>query len=140
MIVKNKTKMTVGLRLLEKCVEDETLLNLIFVKIDKNNEEIMDERNLTNVMRPQIFKIFENLQEIYISSWDYPFSLFAFLSLITSTTIKKATIFSQPDGWLSDLWSSYGKEIVEEYSARGFKVTFKKHKYSGERPMIINKL
>ena len=139
--VKNKTEMIVGIRLLAQCVEDELLLNLIFSKIDKNNEEVMDETNLTNMMRPEIFKIFENLQEIYFSSWDYPFSLFAFLSLITSTTMKKAVIYAQPDGWLSDLWSSYEKEIVEEYSARGFEVTLKQHKYSEQHPkLIINKL
>ena len=128
--VKNKRKINIDIHNLTYYVKDEGLLNLIF------DEDLMNEEILTNLIRPQIFKIFDNVQQITISSYYYGFSLFGFLSLIKNTKINKATIYGY---WINDLWVFCEKEVVEKFSATNFKLEFKKRAY-GDDKLTINRL
>lgn len=121
--VRNKTMVHINIDYLVHLVKDEELLSLIFHKLEKNNKEIMEEETSTNLIKPQFFRIFDNVEEIIIGSFNSGFSLFGFLSLITNTKINKVLISGN---WLRERWDSCGEEIVEKFATRNFKVVFSK--------------
>ena len=133
---KSKIKIDIKLQGLKFYVQDRDLLNLIFYKLAFKNKEIMHEENVTNSIRPEIFKVFDNAKEITIrtgSGGGYGFSLFGFVSLITKTKINKATITGR---WITDLWISSEEEIMTKMSAGQFKAEYDKNKDA----LIIDKL
>ena len=88
---KNKTKIDINIDKLASYVQDKALVNLVFHEVDKNDDETKEE-NLKNLIRPQMFQIFDNVQEIAIDTGGYyKFSASRFLSLIENTKINKAS-------------------------------------------------
>ena len=143
--VRSKTKIEINISRVTPFIENEVelaLLNLIFNKLNNKNDELMDDGNVTNLTRPEIFQIFENVGEITLRTahdyksfgmscaaiTEYGFSLFGFLSIIKDTRIKKATIYgealSHHKGWISGLWTAHEEEIVAKYAAGNFSVKF----------------
>ena len=97
--IKNKKKISIDMFMIQKYVHDEDLLNLMFYSTPKT--QVMEGTLLTNLIRPIMFKIFENVEEIeIISDWNYGFSLFGFLDIIKKTKIKTATISARIRGGL----------------------------------------
>ena len=118
---KSKTRLNISLWRLSMYVKDQVLLNLLFHKFGRNYKGVMDEQNLTNLIKPEFFKIFDNVESIILHCYNgYGFSLFGFLSLIAKTKINEATIiFNVGESGLS---RSDKKGIAEKSSASGFKV------------------
>ena len=129
--VQNKIQINIDIRKLAYNVKDEGLLNLIFYNLDIDNKDFENSSNLINLIRPQIFKIFDNVQQITIRTEEYGFSLFGFLSLIENTKINKARISGD---WIK-------KEFVDKVSSTNFKLEFKKAKDKWEdNELIITRL
>ena len=136
---RNKQIIHISVGALKLLVKDKDLLNLICYKLDDNNFEIIDEENLTNLIRPHLFKIFENVQEIYVETFDYGLYLFGLLSIIKNTKIKKATITATTPSWINNIWSSHEQQIVDKFDASNFDVQFKQKPDEDEDLIIIVK-
>ena len=122
--VENKVKMMIMIEDIARSIQDEKFLNLICYRLDIDNKDIMSEKNMTNLIKPHIFEVFENVQEIRIHSAQYTFSLLAFLSLLINTNINTVVILGF--GWISDLWTLHSQEIVETFAAKNFSIEFTK--------------
>merc|ERR1712228_212799 len=99
---KNKKQIEINLDYLR--FAKESMYNLIVHSLEKGAKP-KDENDCINLLQPDLGKIFQNVQIVYINASDYPFSLIAFLRLIQSTKWQKVIIEAYGDNnWISVLW------------------------------------
>ena len=82
------------------------------------------------LIRPEIFQIFDNVQEVFIYSNFYPFSPFAYLPQIKNTKIKKLHM----KGYWTTVLLDQQEEVYAKFSAQNFSAEMR------EQSLIINKL
>ena len=108
--------------------EDGNLVNLLVDKIhafDGNKEHGMNMDNI-NILRPEFFYVFPNINFVSITAWDmfedghYVFSLSELLSLIQDTKLNTVRIESSE--WMETLWESSSGIFIEMYAKKNFNI------------------
>lgn len=164
-----KKSMKINIDYLNKYVEDELLLSSLFNEIKRERTEIRsgwiewnDISGTQNLMKPLLFKIFPNIEEIEIiitstygwsiGEYFYPLSFLSLLSIIENTKIHKVIVTADKDTkygtypWLGSMSSSWieaslGKKsesikiIEREYKQQQFELKFE---YQGQ--LLITKI
>ena len=146
----NKSKLKINLVNINGL--DDKLLNLILYKGDMiywshhaDRFSRRDEGDQTNLVRPEIYQIFTNVNtmEIYTTDWEgyscCTISLMALLSSIKNTKIERIEIKAYEyrywneiteeyvyfaKTWLYLLWSASSTDIVEKYKAEKINILF----------------
>ena len=113
--------------------KSEWLINVIFYdlvnKEMQKDEDIfswieVDNEDNDNLLQPQFFGVFKNLEELEIDAWFFPFSLFAFLSLLENTSINKVTIRNYAAAWSALSSSQEFDQIKGKYADKQFGISF----------------
>ena len=100
---------------------------------DEDKYLYRDENDLTNMIKPQIIKLFKNLTHItiYTEHFDdrkktehrYIVSFLGLLSIIKNSTVQTVKICGE--GWISKLWSSdHRDDIIDKYQKNGFDIIY----------------
>ena len=121
-------------------VKTKGLFSLITPDFEKVNQYLpdisfwIDKDNKQNMINPDLFELFPNLNTISINALDYPFSLLSFLSLIRDTSIEKVKIWTGSEN-IPKLLSSDPRyiEIKEKYNQEQYQITEEQYE------IIINK-
>ena len=132
---RNKQKILIDLDMLDqykKTQSDGKFLNLLLHKFQSfhSSEEYKLNMNNINILRPQFFEIFPNIEviEIYASDMHgfrtYIFSLSELLSIIQGTAVDRVTVhifrIRQGQSWMEKLWASSQETFVRMYAKKNF--------------------
>ena len=138
---KSKQKISIDLNQLfwydEK--DDGELVNLIvnnLTRFDfdvqkgyKEYEECRMNMDNINMLRPQLFNIFTNVNYLKIdASYYYIFSLTELLSLMEGTTINTIEVRGQ---WMKILWESSSGIFAKTYENKNFNITIEDKYFTG---------
>ena len=135
----NKQKIYIDLCELDRYnkQDDGTLVNLIvnelkaFGYFDEYSECEMNMGNI-NILKPQLFDIFKNVNylEIHTDIYKgYLFSLTEFLSVIEDTTVNEVWI---KGGFMKQLWQSSSAIFIETYAKKNFDISYPGGSNSGK--------
>ena len=128
-----------------KWVRDKKLLNLLFhgivkaeIKRNTDKDGYVELENKNNLIKPEFFRIFNNVEKIIISAsssipdegkFVYPMNLLSLLNIISDTKVKKMQINVNKHkdigicGWLGAIESSSKwSTITNAYIDRGFQI------------------
>ena len=110
-------------------IKDKYFLDIVLFDIEADGSKYdRDECDFTNLIRPQIIKLFKNLTQITINTagWrgTYTISLLALLSMIKNSSVTDVTIYDTYNRWLYKLWKRSSNEIIERYEKAMFSITF----------------
>ena len=110
-------------------IKDKYFLDIVLFDIEADGSKYdRDECDFTNLIRPQIIKLFKNLTQITINTGDwsgtYTISLLALLSMIKNSSVTDVTIRDYGNEWLSKLWKRSSNEIIERYEKAMFSITY----------------
>ena len=143
----HKTEISIRIHDMYHYVKDNKLLKVLFDDIveeepRKEHDNFDDVQGKQNLMKRDVFKIFENVHTLYIQAtkaigkYVYPFSMLSFLDVIQDTMLKKIEIRVEWNGifkihpWLGNASSSSGfSAIMTAYKEKQFEISFEKHKY-----------
>ena len=134
LFARNKQKMHIDLRTLAKYNEkdDWKLVNVIINRLRSfawNAEYNMNIENV-NMLKPELFNIFTNINDLVIEQSGgspYFFSLFELLSLIQGTTVKTVKIKVWGPNWMEKLWKSSSGILVETFANKNFNLTMNEY-------------
>ena len=150
--IRNKTRLYINFENLKKAFkdnEDDSFLDLFLFKMNEVKEwneskfERRDESDYSNLIKPDIFKVFTNIEEITIDImgdseyivdghfWEYGFytlSLIALLSIMKETNVRLVIVeaygFFKDKSWLEVLWNTASQDIIDKFSRQQFNITF----------------
>ena len=124
--LQKKTKIKINMSRMPK---DLGFLGLIFggrgleEHEDEDDDYIPDDDDMTNILKLNVLSLFNNLQTMEICNvYDYPFSLYQLVSLLTHTKIKKVLIYN--DKWLYSLWCDCSSSLIKAYKNNGYAVEY----------------
>merc|ERR1712228_462240 len=118
--IRNKEHIAINLEYLSQA--KESMYKLIMHSIERNNN-LKDDSDKTNLIRPVLAEIFSNVKTIHIEALSHSFSLVGFLSVLQESEWKQVTITSFSYGWISKLWQSSKRESIEkEYQSTNYKI------------------
>lgn len=125
----NKDSIMVDLDKLDEHCPNKGILSLIFTQIikDTDNDAVltMNEDNDKNLVKKEVFTLFKNVTDLFITCDSYSISLLALLSIINNTKINNIKIYG--DNWLPSIVSSSAfNGIVAEYKKANFTFELKK--------------
>ena len=117
---------------------DLIIHNLCGVIRSEDNEINMND---INMLRPQLFKVFPNIDYIRISASnsrgtkDYIFCLSELLSLIEATSVNKVKIVTLKSAsndpqimkriaWTNKLWNASSRAIIESFANKNFNIGY----------------
>ena len=112
---------------------------------DESKFERRDKNDNCNLIKPEIFKLFKNINQIVIRiSGDddgkeyYTLSFIGLLSIISNTNVRKVAvkIFVRPrdssyKSWLELLWKRASQDLIDTYSRQQFDIKFDHDKDDG---------
>ena len=146
----NKRKIWIDLYELDKYNkrDDGKLVDLIIHNlcgVVRSEDNEMDMNDI-NMLRPQLFKAFPNIEYIRIyasdkrGKKDYIFCLSELLSLIEATSVNKVEIVTFKSGypnaaltWTNKLWNVSSRVIIESFANKNFSIRYEGIKLIIER-------
>ena len=153
---RNKTEISIDIGSLQFYgkirINDGKLLDLFIHQIHEfvRGEEDTTNINNMNMLKPELFQLFPNINHVYIRASDYRgfidyiFSLSQLLSLLGQTKVNRVDIVaygkeSSPSraSWIKKLWISSSEVIRERFSKQKFDIRFGKKK--NDDTLIIEK-
>merc|ERR1712228_247340 len=144
--VRNKEHIVINLNYLRQYAK-ESMYKLIVHSIEENNE-LKDDSDKTNLIRPIFAAIFKKIQTMHIDASSFSFSsashlgmtlcnsfsLIGFLSVLQASEWQKVTIRGE---WISKLWQSSKRAFIEKrYKSSNYKITF--DKYSDALSIVLS--
>ena len=136
--IRNKTRLNINFNELKKAFkddEDDSFLDLFLFERNEIKEwneykfERRDESDYSNLIKPEIFELFTNIEEITIDIRKeyYTLSLIALLSIIKDTNVRHVIIEGKgysDKSWLEVLWNTASQDIIDKYSRQQFNIKF----------------
>ena len=117
--------------------DDGKLMDLIIYKLGGVIESADNEINMNNInmLKPQLFKIFPNIDYVYINTCnvygdkEYVICLSQLLSLIVETSVNKVKIlaFSKSNSsssWINKLWNASSGSIIQSFTNKNFSIRY----------------
>merc|ERR1712228_314518 len=140
---KNKKQIEIDYYYLSRA--KESMYNLIVHSLEKGAKP-NDENDTVNLFRPELGKIFQNVKTVHINtgnitqyySFQFPFSLIAFLRLLQPTNWQKVIIKAEgANNWISELWKASESSIKNQYYSANYDIEcFEKDE---ESELVIDK-
>ena len=126
---KSKNKIKIWYRNLAVDMKDSGFLDLIFLGFNRRTGYDIGNDDDTNLMNPNIFKIFNNVKMVELCDVDtYSFSLIGLLNIIKDTKIEKIDMDGYDEDWtwlkLIRCDDSAWDKVVEEYKNEGYNIEF----------------
>ena len=152
--VEHKTRIEIHLGDTHANTEDKALIDLLFYElkadgVDYSNNHESDSGNseYRNLLRPRVFQVFPNIEQIYIivsgrssTGLVYPFSLLLFLDMIKDTLVKQIRLRSLDKQWLGDLEAqSEFVPIASKYKEMNFEMEFEDQNNGSAVDLFIKK-
>ena len=120
---KHKQKITINMDDIDRYLKDKILLNLLFDNVVRvRYGSWIEVDNKQNVIKSDVLELLQNVNQIEIDAYDYPFSLLQFLSNIENTSVNKVSIDIGKKGVSSLKSSTYFDEIRNKYKAKQFEI------------------
>ena len=129
----HKKEISLNLEQLDNA-KDKDMASLVMYDIKKGDEE-KDVSDKTNLCRPEILTIFENIKSLSINTGNakygcYSLSLLGLLPYFkTSPSLQQITIKSRKDkndnNWISSLWSSSSQKLQQTFNAKHYEISMK---------------
>ena len=130
----NKKQIILHLYLLQRDANKE-ILDLIMYPLEKGTNKKLD-----NILRPEMFLIFTNIDTLIIDTViTHSISMICLLSLLDSYSVKKVIVKANGStNWIDSLWSSDREILTTQYEMKNYDISMEKKSDSNEHWFLIN--